>query len=102
MELKELLDHLKNGVNAEIKGAQKLEDEKLNRFCEIFNVPEDADLFYTPYNFIITEKEVFEALEHYMKPSQIVMRIEIPSFNVFIIVYQYVNDALFDNYLYDG
>lgn len=101
MELKEVLGHLKDGINAEIKGAIKLDGEKLKRFCEIFNQPEDIDLFYTAYNLIITNQETYESLSYLIKPSNIVLKVEIKSYNVFVIVYEYISDALFENYLND-
>lgn len=101
MELKEILNHLKDGINDNIKKAIKLEGEKLKRFCEIFNQPEDISIYYTDYNIIFTNQETYESLEYLVKKSSIVMEVKIKTHNVFVIVYEYISDAMFENYLND-
>lgn len=102
MDLKEVVSHLKEGLHAEMNKAKKLEGEKLSRFCEIVNIPEeDAVIYYTEYNLIITNQDIFESLQYLIKPQHIILEVKIKSRNVFLVIYEYISDGLFDNYLTD-
>jgi len=101
MDLKSALNAVKDGLNSELKKADKLSGDKLKSFINMFGVEEDADIFFTKYNLIITDIETNEKIQTYLKPETLILKIEIKSFHAYLWVYDFSNDALFDQLLND-
>ena len=99
MGLKQILEHLKDGIKSELKKAKKLEGEKLQSFVNIFKVSEDAKIYYNKYNLIITEQETLEEIQPFLKQENLIISLAIKSFNSYLWVYDITNDALFDQLL---
>ena len=99
MELKELLEVTKDGLKTELKKAKLLKDDKFNSFKDIFNIPEDAKIYFNNYNIIITDEETLEILKSFLKEENLVLEIKVKQFNCFLWVYDFSNDALFDQLL---
>ena len=101
MDLKESLKHIQDGIKSELKKAIKLEGEKLQNFVNIFNVAEDSKVYFNRYNLIFTEEETYDELKPFLKDENLILKIQIKSFNSNLWVYEIINDPLFDQFLND-
>lgn len=101
--LKEMLGHIKDGIKSEMVNIKKLKGKRFDRFCEIFHVPGDADIYYNDYNIILIDEDINNIVSSYVSKKEYkIMRVEIKEFNANIWVYQYYNDQLFETFLNEG
>lgn len=98
-KLKEAVSHISSGIRSELTDVKKLKGESLINFSSIFGVKEDASIYYNEYNVIVIDKDVHEIIEGFVSRDSLVLKVEIPEYNVYIWAYAYFNDQLFESYL---
>lgn len=96
-----MLKHIKESIKDELSGLKKLSGKRLSTFSDIFQVPEDSEIYYNEYNMVILDPELHELISSFTKKKNLIVRIEIPEHNSYMWIYQYFNDQLFDSYLSD-
>ena len=101
MDLREILNHVQDGIKTELKKAKRVEGEKLASFVNTFNILEDSNLYYTAYNLVITDLNTHEELLPFLRTETLIMSLSIRSFNAYLWVYEITNDSMFDQFLHD-
>jgi len=101
MHFKDILNILKDTINSEVKSVKRLEGDKLKRFAEIFNVSENAEIFFNDYNIVITDIGTHEILSTFIDSKNSILELKMTHSNSYLWIYEYLNDQLFENYLND-
>jgi hypothetical protein len=97
-EIKETLNHFKDGLVSEISKCKKLTGKKFKKFADVFGIDDDTVIYYNKFNIIIIDEYSYEQISAYLQEKNRIFRLEFPEYNTYMYVYKYYDDALFDSY----
>lgn len=97
--IRETLGILKDGIKRELDDLKLLKGEHFDRFYDIFNVPDDAQIYFNSYNIVINDPATHETLSPYLNQENLVIKVEVPEHNCYLWIYQYFNERIFVDYL---
>ena len=97
--LKQVISGLKHAIKEELNGVTKLSGSKYEKFLELFNLEGDPDIYFTPYNLIILDKDVVERLNMFCREKHKILELEAPQYNSCIWIYSHFNEPVFEGLL---
>lgn len=94
MDLKECINSLKETIDLELSGMQKIEGEESKRFIDKFyiEIPKDEYIYKNSYSIAMTNDEVYFQLKPYLPDKDRVLKLEIPDYNVYLYIYSFFNN----------
>lgn len=85
------------GIRTELSNCKKLEGESYKKFCDTFGIEKEYLIFFNSVNVVFTDKEVLSIIGSYLPEKNLIMRVDIPSLNTFVIVYQIFDVPVFSH-----
>ena len=72
--IRDMLKYIKEGIREELTDLKKLSGKRLKTFADIFNVPEESNIYYNNYNMVIVDPELNEIISSFTKKKHLIMK----------------------------